>query len=83
MMSRFLNPISKSITTVLCPKRARPEEIAAEEVVLPTPPLPDVITIILVNAEPFLLFYLFDSTQYLTNSVHAIEQLMQVPVYLY
>lgn len=53
---------------------ARPEEIAAEEVVFPTPPLPDVITIILANAEPFLIF---DSTQYLTNSLHAIESLIQ------
>lgn len=66
--------MSKSITTVLCPNKARPEEIAAEEVVLPTPPLPDVITIILANAEPFLLF---DSTQYLTNSVHANQSLIQ------
>jgi hypothetical protein len=54
MISRLRKPISKSITTVLCPNKARPEEIAAEEVVLPTPPLPDVITIILAKAEPFL-----------------------------
>lgn len=53
---------------------ARPEEIAAEEVVLPTPPLPDVITIILVNAEPFLFY---DSTQYLIISVHGIDQIIQ------
>lgn len=66
--------MSKSITTVLCPKRARPEEIAADEVVFPTPPLPDVITIILANAEPFLFF---DSTQYLTNSVHVNDSLIQ------
>lgn len=76
MMSRFLKPISKSITTVLCPNSARPDDIAAEEVVLPTPPLPDVITIILAKAEPFLLFF-FDSTQYLTNSLHVYDLIIQ------
>lgn len=55
IISRFLKPISKSITTVLWPRMARPEDKAAEVVVLPTPPLPDVTTIILANAEPFLL----------------------------
>lgn len=55
MISRLRKPISKSITTVLCPRSARPEEIAAEEVVFPTPPFPDVITIILAKTEPFLV----------------------------
>lgn len=46
------------MTTVLCPNKARPDEIAAEDVVLPTPPLPDVITIILAKIEPFLTYKL-------------------------
>ena len=40
--SRLRRPTSKSITTVLCPRIANPVEIAADDVVLPTPPLPDV-----------------------------------------
>ncbi len=47
--------MSKSMTTVLYPRMAKPEEMAAEEVVLPTPPFPEVTTIILANAGPFLL----------------------------
>lgn len=43
--------------------------MAADEVVLPTPPLPDVITIILANSAPFELFV---CTQYIIKSVHGI-----------
>src|SRR5690348_4802808 len=42
--SRLRSPTSKSITTVRCPRKAKPAAKAAELVVLPTPPLPDVIT---------------------------------------
>lgn len=44
--------------------------MAAEEVVLPTPPLPDVITIILANSAPFQLFVRF--THNIIKSVHGI-----------
>ncbi|EJK90800.1 hypothetical protein UUU_23850 [Klebsiella pneumoniae subsp. pneumoniae DSM 30104 = JCM 1662 = NBRC 14940] len=37
--------MSKSITTVLFPFWAKPVAMAALEVVLPTPPLPEVTTI--------------------------------------
>src|SRR5438876_5160607 len=42
--SRLRKPTSKSITTVLWPRMASPAAIAAEVVVLPTPPLPEVTT---------------------------------------
>src|SRR5215472_9952115 len=45
--SRLRNPTSKSMTTVRCPRNASPPAIAAAEVVLPTPPLPEVSTITL------------------------------------
>src|SRR5215469_1828961 len=45
--SRLRNPTSKSMTTVRCPRKANPAAKAAAEVVLPTPPLPDVRTITL------------------------------------
>src|SRR5580704_4941722 len=50
--SRLRNPTSKSITTVRLPRRASPEAIAAAEVVLPTPPLPEVSTITFANRPP-------------------------------
>src|SRR6478609_6060848 len=43
--SRLRRPTSKSMTTVLCPRSARPAANAAAVVVLPTPPLPEVMTI--------------------------------------
>src|SRR3990167_339148 len=46
--SRLRRPTSKSITAVLWPRRARPVEKLALVVVLPTPPLPEVTTTILV-----------------------------------
>src|SRR5688500_5568284 len=46
--SRLRRPTSKSITAVLWPARARPEEKLALVVVLPTPPLPEVTTTIFV-----------------------------------
>src|SRR6056297_214095 len=42
--SRLRRPTSKSITTVFLPAMARPLEMAALVVVLPTPPLPEVTT---------------------------------------
>src|SRR6516164_6728257 len=45
--SRLRNPTSKSMTTVRCPRNANPAAKAAAEVVLPTPPLPEVSTITL------------------------------------
>src|SRR3569832_2099824 len=44
--SRFRRPTSKAMSAVLCPRRARPDAKLALEVVFPTPPLPDVTTII-------------------------------------
>jgi hypothetical protein len=44
--SRLRRPTSKSITTVLNPRRAKPEAKLALVVVLPTPPLPEVTTTI-------------------------------------
>src|SRR5450830_1505473 len=51
--SRLRRPTSKSSTAVLWPRMARPVEKLALEVVLPTPPLPDVTTIILATNNPF------------------------------
>src|SRR6266545_2046621 len=42
--SRLRRPTSKSITTTFCPKVANAAPRAAVDVVLPTPPLPDVTT---------------------------------------
>src|SRR5450830_163835 len=53
MRSRLRRPTSKSITAVLWPRAARPVEKLALEVVLPTPPLPDVTTIILATKRSF------------------------------
>src|SRR6476659_8161227 len=53
IMSRLRRPTSKSTTTVLCPRIARPALIAAEEVVLPTPPLPEVTTMTLLTNASF------------------------------
>src|SRR3954471_2323908 len=44
--SRLRRPTSKSMTAVLCPRSARPDEKLALVVVLPTPPLPEVTTTI-------------------------------------
>src|SRR6185312_12331696 len=43
--SRLRKPTSKSMTTVFLPRSARPAASAAEVVVLPTPPFPEVTTI--------------------------------------
>src|SRR5690348_9927562 len=48
-MSRLRKPTSKSMTTVFLPRSARPAPSAAVEVVLPTPPLPEVMTMILAT----------------------------------
>src|SRR6201986_363016 len=50
MRSRLRRPMSKSMTATFLPRRARPHEMLAEVVVLPTPPLPEVTTMISVNA---------------------------------
>ena len=47
--SRLRKPTSKSMTTVFLPSSARPVAMAAAEVVLPTPPLPDVTTMTLAK----------------------------------
>src|SRR5712671_1944131 len=48
--SRLRSPMSKSITATFLPRRASPQARLAEVVVFPTPPLPEVTTIISVNA---------------------------------
>src|SRR5436190_16751009 len=54
--SRFRKPTSKSTTTTFCPASASAAPKAAVEVVLPTPPLPDVTTSTLaINASLLLL----------------------------
>ena len=50
--SRLRRPMSESMTTTLWPRMARPVPILAVAVVLPTPPLPEVITIVL----PFIKY---------------------------
>src|SRR5690606_22320085 len=47
--SRLRRPTSKSTTAVLWPRLARPIAMLALEVVLPTPPLPEVTTMISAN----------------------------------
>src|ERR1700756_2454055 len=54
--SRLRRPTSKSITAVLCPRIARPDAKLALEVVFPTPPLPDVTTMILATNCSFQSF---------------------------
>src|SRR5262245_19732361 len=56
--SRFRRPTSKSMTTVLCPWSASPVASAAAVVVLPTPPLPEVITVTLAIALSLRVFRL-------------------------
>jgi hypothetical protein len=48
--------MSKSMTATRLPRRANPEAMLAEVVVLPTPPLPEVTTMISANVK--LLFWL-------------------------
>jgi hypothetical protein len=82
MISKLRNPISKSIKTVLWPRIASPEEIAAEDVVFPTPPLPEVTTIILANSTPFLsirekffqVYTLFSQTFKIFLSLHGFQK---------
>src|SRR5579863_325672 len=50
--SRLRKPTSKSMTTVLWPRKARPAAKAAAVVVLPTPPLPDVMTTTFAKGPP-------------------------------
>src|SRR3954469_1360056 len=49
MRSRLRSPISKSMTATFLPRRASPQDRLAEVVVFPTPPLPEVTTMISVN----------------------------------
>src|SRR5258708_4864933 len=51
--SRLRSPTSKSITTVLWPRNAKPAAKAAAVVVLPTPPLPEVMTTTFAKIPPF------------------------------
>jgi hypothetical protein len=55
--SRLRRPTSKSITAVFLPRRARPQARLALVVVLPTPPLPEVTT--MISAKGLLLVILF------------------------
>src|SRR6185503_12157332 len=50
MRSRLRRPMSKSMTATFLPRLASPHARLAEVVVLPTPPLPEVTTMISVNA---------------------------------
>src|SRR5579864_348986 len=50
--SRLRSPTSKSMTTVRWPRNARPAAKAADVVVLPTPPLPDVMTMTFAKSLP-------------------------------
>lgn len=59
------------MTTVLYPFNASPDDIAAEDVVLPTPPLPEVTTIILAKAFPFHIRFIINF------SLHAILKVIQ------
>src|SRR4051812_14203612 len=54
--SRLRRPTSKSMTAVLCPASARPDAKLALVVVLPTPPLPEVTTVIFAMLTIPLLF---------------------------
>src|SRR5918992_1341903 len=54
IMSRLRRPTSKSMTTVFLPRWASPAPMAAVVVVLPTPPLPEVMTMILAKASLLL-----------------------------
>src|SRR6187399_2150880 len=56
--SRLRSPTSKSMTTTLCPLCASAAPSAAVDVVLPTPPLPDVTTMTFVIS--YLLVLLFE-----------------------
>src|SRR3954468_16944310 len=49
MRSRLRRPMSKSMTATFLPRRASPQDRLAEVVVFPTPPLPEVTTMISVN----------------------------------
>src|SRR6185295_20029651 len=60
MRSRLRRPTSKSITATLWPASARPAEKLALVVVLPTPPLPEVTTMILAIGEVLSKFQCFD-----------------------
>src|SRR5499427_3810605 len=51
-ISRLRSPTSKSTTATLLPVRASAAPSAAVDVVLPTPPLPDVTTITLPISSP-------------------------------
>src|SRR6195952_1652042 len=60
--SRLRNPTSKSMTTTFSPPRANAAPSAAVDVVLPTPPLPDVTTSTLPICVPLIqnrYFHLF------------------------
>src|SRR3546814_1089034 len=64
IMSRLRRPTSKSMTAVFLPRNARPTPIEAAVVVLPTPPFPEVTTMILANGQlPYCRRYFKDSTR--------------------
>src|SRR3990167_5475651 len=59
--SRLRRPTSKSMTAVFFPALARPQAMLALVVVLPTPPLPEVTT--MISAKLFLLDAAMGSSQ--------------------
>src|SRR5690554_2505970 len=77
-MSRFRRPTSKSTTAVRWPRAARPTAKAALDVVFPTPPLPEVITIILAT---FLSFRHFALSRWSLSAGYrpAIEPVRNAP----
>src|SRR5688500_8817838 len=74
--SRLRRPTSKSITAVLWPRSARPEAKLALVVDLPTPPLPDVTTMILaaMRQPPSVRQFLLKSTEALDLETIAFEE---------
>src|SRR3990167_874977 len=75
--SRLRNPISKSITTVLKPANASPVAKDALVVVLPTPPFPEVTTIIFaIHVSLFCLGPLTFVCFLLKN----LEKMLDVPI---
>src|SRR5690554_5178684 len=70
--SRLRRPTSKSMTTVLWPRLARPVLIEALVVVLPTPPFPEVTTMILAKVQ-FLFRSGFVMSSYVVFGCHNIR----------
>src|SRR3954468_7852639 len=74
MRSRLRRPTSKSITAVLCPRSASPLAKLALVVVLPTPPLPEVTTTVLVIASPSKELLLLEGIEHQPVSLGIRDQ---------